>query len=732
MSPCFAESISKARPSEHSETSVKPPNFFGGAPPKYPDGESRPAKVTLKLLVGTDGTVDAVKVVQGEEPFRSLAERAARSFVFEPALRGEKAVASFILFEVPFLPPKPALPIQVAVLRPSSQLESEKRPVSVSVMGERKPIASRSISDAETLIIPGAEGDPVRAIQALPGAVPVLMSGPFIGIRGAPPGLIGSSFDQIELPYLFHLARGTAVVHPWLVDSARLYGAGRPGSLGRAIGGQIEATSAGPAGRVRAGGRLRLTEAALGAEIPFAEGRGSVLMAGRYSYTAPLVSAIAPSFALDYWDYQGRVRYSLNPTDTLELTSFGARDMSGRKAPDGTLEELFDATFHRAALRFARLRANGSALRFGVVYGHDSWDANQSQARPWSDTLKVQAEWKVPVDTHNRITIGFDAGLRNQHDSFFAAGGAPTSFRRMDTGSAIWFTWSYRPSHRMELDLGLRADWFTSGDSPITEGAFHAALGPHLLFSHELNRVIRFHTSFSAGGAPPSPGQRPPSRTYSIAHGLAYGLLSDAGVEFNWPDLFRVDVSVFQNAFLNTADVNTLLNLEGQDPMALGSPGLARGQGQSYGLEVSLRRTFAKRVNGFVSYAVGRSWRSIGRVRGPAEFDRTHVFDASLGYDFGSGWLASMRGSVFSGYPARASSVALAVDPPRTTPYYQIDIQIARRFKLGEHGSIGFTVGVLNTTLNQETNDMFCNQDVCEESRVGPATIPTIGVDGEI
>lgn len=726
-SVCRAESAHELAPADE----VTLPKFLGGKSAVYPQGQEREAEVRLKLLIRRDGSVESAEVISGAEPFSSAAAEAALGFIFEPARRGETPVASYIHFDLTFRPPAQEASDLVSS-RPVGPEASKEQTIEVSVVGARKTISTRTVSDAETQIIPGAEGDPIRALQALPGPVPILMSGPFIGIRGAPPGLVGSSFDDIELPYLFHLARGAAVVHPWLVDSASVYAAGRPGNLGRSIGGQVEATSAAPSGRARASGRLRLTEAALGAEVPFAEGRGSVLMAGRYSYTAPLVSMIAPDFALDYWDYQGRVRYALNPTDTLELISLGAHDMSGRRTTGGDLEEIFDATFHRAALRFSRQETSGYAMRFGITYGHDEWDANQSQLRPWSDILRAQASWKVPIDAHHHISLGADTGLRSQHDAFFSAEGATTSFRRIDSDSAAWVTWSYRASQGVELDLGVRADWFSSGDSPLADKAFFASAGPHLLFSYELSRFARLHTSLAYGGARPSPGQRPPSRTYSVAGGLAQGLLSDVGVEFNWPRVFRVDVSVYQNAFFNTADVNTLLNLVDQDPTIFSAPGLVRGQGQSYGFEVSVRRTFAGRFNCFVSYSLGRSWRSVGRVQGPSEFDRRHVFDASLGYDLGRGWLISARGSYLSGYPARTSTVALADDPPRTTPYYQIDAQIARRFRFDDHRSLGITIGILNATLNEETNDMFCNGNTCKESRVGPATIPTIGIDGEI
>src|SRR5690606_31846088 len=108
---------------------------------------------------------------------------------------------------------------------------TDEQELVVSVEGIRRPGVARVLSDAETTIIPGAEGDPVRAIEAMPGTVPILGSGPFIGLRGSSPGMVGYVYDGIAIPYLFHLARGTAVVHPWLVDSASIHGAGAPARL---------------------------------------------------------------------------------------------------------------------------------------------------------------------------------------------------------------------------------------------------------------------------------------------------------------------------------------------------------------------------------------------------------------------------------------------------------------------------------------------------------------------
>jgi TonB family protein len=58
----------------------------------YPQGAHGEAVVRLVLTVGRDGSVQTVQAVEGEEPFRSAAETAARTWKFEPARRGAEAV----------------------------------------------------------------------------------------------------------------------------------------------------------------------------------------------------------------------------------------------------------------------------------------------------------------------------------------------------------------------------------------------------------------------------------------------------------------------------------------------------------------------------------------------------------------------------------------------------------------------------------------------------------------
>ena len=68
--------------------------------------------------------------------------------------------------------------------------------------------------------------------------------------------------------------------------------------------------------------------------------------------------------------------------------------------------------------------------------------------------------------------------------------------------------------------------------------------------------------------------------------------------------------------------------------------------------------------------------------------------------------------------------------PPRTTPFYRIDVRVEKRWRINDDGaSWALVLEVLNTTLNQEALGKSCSAYVCREDRVGPITIPSLGLE---
>lgn len=730
--PLLAQTQQRSVPEPAAEARVQPPRLLAAPAPPYPPGQTQDQNIELRLLVLADGSVGAVELEQNVEPFSSVAMQYAQTLEFFPALVGGVPRDSWITFRVEFQAPEVAESVQAPSSEPDSYghlydpVEAAS-PAVVEVVGDVGSGATRIMADADTQLIPGAEGDPLRALDAYPGTVPILASGPFIGLRGASPGMVSYDYDGISVPFLFHLARGRAVVSPWLVDSASMHGTLGSPSYGSAVGGTIAADAAPPEGRFRAHGRVLASDSELGVEAPFAGGKGNALVAGRYSYTKPLVSLIAPDFTLNYWDYQARVSYRTSAVDSLELLLLGAGDHSGQAQADGTPVDLFKGSFHRAALRFAHRPEASRHYRLSLVYGHDRWDAAPSPVRPWSHSVAARLDVSEPTQRGASWRYGTEATLGFQTDHFFETPGSDEvrRYARTDLACAAWGGATLRLSSKSVVDMGARLDFYFSGQSVLTPSATALAASPRLKWSHRVHRDVRLHHSLGMGAGRPSAALRPPGRVNSVYGGLERSALSDLGVEFTLPLGMSLDTTVFHNAFFHVDDVDQLRRIHGQLPAR-------RGQGQASGAELLLRRAWGARFAGFLAYTLSSSWRSMGRLRAPAQYDRRHVLDITAAYAFDQGWSVTSRATYYSGFPARMSSVSAFRAQPRAKPYFQLDWQVAKRWTFPAGRSLALTMGVLNTTLSSDSNDMYCHAELCEETLVGPATVPTLGLTGEL
>lgn len=339
----------------------------------YPSTASGEHEVVLELLIGPSGTVSEANVVQGEEPFATASVNAARSWVFTPALRNGAAAAARIRVAVHFTPPASEEPDPASESsgnddskRPPSHGSTDDKPVEIIVVGER-PADVKKLGRADVRQMPGAFGDPFRAIEVLPGVTPIVSGLPYFFIRGAPPGNVGYFFDQVSIPLLYHGAAGPGVIHPAFIESVNLYAGAYPAKFGRYAGGIVEGEPAAPQNQLRGEASIRLLDAGAFMEIPFADGRGDVMLAGRYSYTGLILSALAPEVDVGYWDYQARVTYAPSRKDTLTLFGFGSHDYVAAETNSGDEVELLNLTFHRLNASYERVLGANTTLDIDVM-----------------------------------------------------------------------------------------------------------------------------------------------------------------------------------------------------------------------------------------------------------------------------------------------------------------------------------------------------------------------------
>lgn len=685
-------------------------------------------RVTVKLLLvlGVDGLVREALTEEPAPPdFEQVALAAARQLRFRPALRDGKPIAAKIRFVYTFEPPADddasAEPAPEPAAAPAREPEPNALPIIIEVRDERRPPGARSFSRAEVRQLPGAFGDPFRAIEALPGVVPIGSGLPFFYVRGAPPGNVGYFLDGWRVPLLYHVAIGPAVIHPGLIERVDLHSGGYPARFGRFAGGIVAAELAEPRSDFHGEANLRLFDAGALAEAGFAGGRGTALLAGRYSYTAALFSLLVPSLKLDYRDYQARFSYDVTRDHRLSVLSIGSYDLLA-KEQGGGYGVLFGTEFYRAGLRH-EYRYGGGLVRSEAVLGFDRTSMGD-EGLSASRSLLVRSTLEHRFGSWLRLRAGVDGHVERfgttppryvDPDSPEVAAFLANNPGRTDRVFGGWTDLVLEPTPQLEITPGARVDLYHSGDAEAV------AIEPRLAARFRVNERLTLTHAYGLAHQPPSFVLPLPGRARAgLGGGLQRSVQLSSGAELTLPQHVRATSTFFYNAFFDMTDA-----LASQSEGPPDATEAERTNGSAIGFELMLQRNLTRQLGGYLSYTLSRSMRTTARERFPSSFDRTHTLSLALGYDLGRRWRLGGRSVFYTGAPTFDEANGLAPppraeSPPRGAPFFRLDLRLEKRWDLSRDVWLAFVTEVMNATLSKEE---FGGQ------AVGPITIPSLGLE---
>jgi hypothetical protein len=584
------------------------------------------------------------------------------------------------------------------------------------------------MSRAEVRLLPGAFGDPFRAVEALPGVTPIATGLPYFFVRGAPPGNVGYFLDGIRVPLLYHLGLGPSVVHPGIIDRVDLYPGGYPASFGRFAGAVVSGETRAPRPEINGEAQLRIVDAGAMLEAPFDGGRGSALVAGRYSYTGLLFSLFQSDLKLDYWDYQARVSYDFTPRDTVTLFAFGARDFLGDKQ-DGQDRTLVDTTFHRVDLRYDHKLGPGSTYRQAFTFG---FDRTGFQGGGIQDLMfATRSELRYVVSPRITVRAGTDATLdlidASLQQSEIGSKVPLKASSRSDFTGGVWVDGVLALDDRFDITPGLRADLYGSTGS---SGGAAIAVEPRLSSTLHVTRWLRLVQASGFASQRPSFFLPGPGFTPDLSGGLQQSFQTSAGVEADVPLDIEAKLTLFRDIFFNMTDAfgsSTFSDYVTPDNYS------QRSLGSSIGMEISLRRRMTKRVGGFLSYTLSRSERAYDRYHLRSGTNRTHVLNAALGVDIGRGFRAGARFVFYTGYPnivRGPSSESRKVDTGEDLPpFFRLDARLEKKWTLGGSKWLSLVLEMQNATLSTEYIGVRCDL-TCKPLQVGPIAIPSLGLEG--
>ena len=723
------------------QPSVVPPRAPSDTRVEYPPGASGDAQVELELSIDAAGKVVRAIVLDGPAPFDEAARAAAELWSFEPARRDGVPVAARIRFRVGFVqqvvndggdaatPPSPAGP-RVPIAAPSAgpSPAPAPEPLQVTVTAGR-PAGARIISRAFARELPGAFGNPFAAIEASPGVTPTLSGAPYFYVRGSPPGNLGYFIDDIRLPALFHVLAGPSVLHPAMVESLDFYPGPYPARYGRFTGGIA-------AGQVRRASYALHGELSLRAfdssgliEVPLATGATatSLTLAGRVAYANPIAHLFAPEISVSYWDYQARLSRRLSPRDELAVLAFGSHDLLERE-DDGEREVVFGAEFHRLQLRYQRQLEAGS-LRVMAFGGWDHSDQSDGDVQLENVTGRVRADWVRELGSRTHLEAGIDGGLDRYRINLTRLGTDDDEREeflerypaRVDSVLGGYFGARLAATPSLRVQIGSRVDAFRS------RGGVEAALSPSVFAEFDLGERVTLVHALGLAHQPPSSDVPQPGANPVLGQGLQHALQSSVSLRWALPAELLLSATVYQAALFDLTDG---IGISRIDNSADEIEETSRALGSARGIELLIERELGRDVAGYLAYTLGSSWRSVGRVEGPALFDRRHVLSGALSHRFGGGFRAGVRGTFYTGVPADVAYSAAARNPPRTSPFHRIDIRLEKRWRLNDQGAFwALVLEVLNSTLREEALGKSCSAYVCREERVGPITIPSLGIE---
>ena len=576
--------------------------------------------------------------------------------------------------------------------------------------------------------LPGAFGDPLRILEALPGVVPIASGVPYAYVRGSPPASQGYVYDDIPLPQLFHAAFGPAVIHPRATGAMR-FNAGVPSArYGRRTGGLLLAQGVPYADTFDAEVELRLID--LGAWAQGSIGKGQAMVSGRIGYpklallAAESLGAVKEGTKLNYWDGQVRYRYPLGRRDHVELVWLGSFDdisLPGvSTVPESGATKL---QFHRVETRYTHRLARGE---FGVAlrFGQDQSELGNALSvkaltfgpRMWTELKLKRHRLRVGGDIFVSVgdVINNPMGALGSPDGDLKIGLPRIAEAPARNQGGVFVESEVRAAEQLRLNLGARLDyWSVQGDVDI-------AVDPRARATYDVTEKFALHAAFGLAHQPavfffPLPGLT----DIALDRGLSRDIQSELGAGYDLPASLRLETQFFVHKYrgLLLPELVNDASIEDDPPL---SDALA------YGLELFLKRDLSDAVSGWISYTL--AWAeavttaSIGRFR--PDFDVRHVLNAVLRWNIRNGWVIGGR------LHARSGRVIEQLNPnyeQRLPWFVRGDVRFGYGWRSRFADMVAY-VEWLNVGAQGEYLDADCLLGRCEATRAPPISIPNLGL----
>ncbi len=318
---------------------------------------------------------------------------------------------------------EPQVTAQLRVFVPP-QDDNPFRTVVSSAPPPRAQVTERLLSKQEIATLPGSQGDPLRALQNLPGVARPPAGLGLLVIRGAAPSQSAVFLGGHAMPRAFHILSLASVFPADVLDELRYVPGNFDAAYGNATGGVVVVEPRrGRRDGVHGFGEIDL--AAAGAMVEGPLGKGSFIVGAQRAYVDGVLATGAavtervtgePSSLLlpRYYDYQALFDHPLPDGGWISARSFGSGDVLRARNPPGIAEtSSFElrSDFHRVDLAYRKTR-HGFTVRLTPSFRYEidrlvaGLDTFRRRRRDY--VTSARAELSHAIGRRAELTLGTD------------------------------------------------------------------------------------------------------------------------------------------------------------------------------------------------------------------------------------------------------------------------------------------------------------------------------------
>ena len=626
-----------------------------------------------------------------------------------------------------------------------------------------REITKRSVPKEVLTRIPGTRGDPLRAVEILPGVGrPSFGSGALI-VRGAAPGDSQTFLEGIPVPLLYHFGGLTSFFQGRLLEEITFYPGNFSSTYGRKTGGILNVRVRDPR---TDGWHGALETSAIDAWV-LAEGpigdKVSVALAARRSLIDLILPAVLSGTTLTvtaapvYYDHQFILTYRPTERDRIRLMSYGASDAFAFIVGDDLAEDpnIRGAAELRQRFYFTTLswdrrlnRDFQQSMVFAIgpnrpvfSFGPDlEFDARFLD-------IAFRSEWRGRISKRFETILGTDIRIIPYDISYSGppvrqTEGAPpgnqgSASERVvrEAGEGVFWEPGLYGELAGDFDpvrvvIGARFDYVSIPGKAVVD--------PRLNGFYQVNEKLRLKAGLGMYSQPPSVVETAPNignpdldfiRSVHSSVGGDYQI--DQGIQVGLEGFFK---------YLWNRPVSTV---GGQPPFFVNE-----GVGRIYGLELSGKiDPKGRNYFGYLSYTLSRSERRDlpGQVYRLFDYDQTHIFTALFSYRFPRNWeiggtlrlvsgnpMTPIIGSFYDAENDVYVPIGGLINSVRNPLFHRLDVRVEKQWSWDVF-KLALFLDIQNAYYAKNQEGLLYRYDYAESVKLqGLPIIPAIGIRGEL